>query len=123
MLIRCDFSDDYCNWQVGASNEESGFIFQRTTSLLLADEDIFGPEYGHSGFEDDYFAYVTTHGTADFQHDFATYLQSPYLIGSQHPEECLEFWFEFPVRIDHNKTSLLIMLILNSTLRKILELQ
>ena len=97
MLIRCDFTTDFCKWEIGASNEESGFVFQRTTSKLLADDKIPGPESGHSGDENDYFAYATTHGTADFQHDFATYLQSPYLIGSQHPEECLEFWFEYPV--------------------------
>ena len=94
MLIRCDFSADYCNWQVEASDEASGIIFTRTNSKVLSGDDIPGPELSHSGKDDDFFVFVTTKNTEET--GFGTMLESPYLIGSQHPEECMEFWFEYP---------------------------
>ena len=95
MLIKCDFSADYCKWQVGATDEASGFVFVRTNSQQLNQDDIQGPESAHSGLEDDFFVFVTTKDTKD-EPGYATTLESPYLIGSQHQEECMEFWFEYP---------------------------
>ena len=95
MLIKCDFSADYCNWQVGATDEASGFVFVRTNSQQLNQDEIQGPESAHSGLEDDFFVFVTTKDTKD-EPGYATTLESPYLIGSQHQEECMEFWFEYP---------------------------
>jgi hypothetical protein len=48
-VIICDFAEDFCHWEVEASDEASGFFFSRVTSEDLQKIGIAGPEESHLG--------------------------------------------------------------------------
>ena len=48
-MIICDFAEDFCHWEVEATDEASGFIFSRVTSEDLQKIGVAGPEASHLG--------------------------------------------------------------------------
>ena len=48
-VIMCDFAEDFCHWEVEASDEASGFFFSRVTSEDLQEIGIAGPEESQLG--------------------------------------------------------------------------
>ena len=48
-VILCDFAEDFCHWEVEATDEASGFIFSRVTSEDLQKIGVAGPEASHLG--------------------------------------------------------------------------
>ena len=83
---------------MGASDEKSGFVFERVNTDFLSQNGIMGPVVSaQSGTSDEPFVFVTANGTID-EEGFDTYLKSPFLNGLDHFEECVKFWFDFRVR-------------------------
>ena len=48
-VIICDFAEDFCHWEVEATDEASGFFFSRVTSEDLQKIGVAGPEESHLG--------------------------------------------------------------------------
>ena len=97
-MVHCEFSTDYCHWSVEASDQVSGFVFDRVTAADLQQSGIAGPVTSHFGKNDDPFVFVTANGTVD-EKGTVTIIKSPLLKGKEHPEECFHFWFDFRVSV------------------------
>ena len=54
-VIICDFAEDFCHWEVEATDEASGFIFSRVTSEDFGQTSVPGPEDSHLGTMATYF--------------------------------------------------------------------
>lgn len=97
--IKCEFQEDYCEWTTFASNEASGFAFQRQTSSNLEANFVPGPDLSHLGSKDDFFVFLTPKGVTEGEQEYVE-LKSAVFIGKLHPSECFQFWFNFQVRYD-----------------------
>ena len=59
--------------------------------------DVIGPSSDHLGNLERYFVYASPSMSGSYFKPHQTYLRSPYLIGQEHPVECLKFWFTMKV--------------------------
>lgn len=90
--ISCEFTEDLCNWEAESTDTEGHFIWSRKTATELAQEGASGPPKDHLDDENGYFMVVSAEH--DLQAEpYRTRLLSPFLVGQDHPIECLEFWF------------------------------
>jgi hypothetical protein len=75
----------------------SGFFWNRINSESIDHDVMNGPNEDHLGSKENFFVFITAEHTESEQNVYAN-LQSSFLIGKQHPEECFKFWFEYQVR-------------------------
>ena len=102
--ISCEFASDLCQWSVESTDTEGNFIWKIKTAEELAQEGAAGPPEDHWNSVTGHFMIVSA--DYDLQAEpYRTRLVSPYLVGQDHPIECLKFWFSRAVsfhRLSHS---------------------
>jgi hypothetical protein len=90
--ITCDFSRDFCHWEAQTNDPEGHFIWRRRNGREISQDGISGPPKDRWESDESFFLHVSTN-RAHTEERVNTAMISPYLIGSEHPVECLTFWF------------------------------
>ena len=94
--ISCDFSQDLCHWEPTSGDQSGRFIWTRKNGEELGQEGAMGPATDRLDSATGYFVFARAAPDLPIE-PFTTLLASPYLIGSQHPIDCLSFWFSMSV--------------------------
>jgi hypothetical protein len=96
--ITCTFETDLCSWEFQSTAPDDIFIWSRLRGIDLTNQGLHGPSVDHLENSEGYFIYVGS--KLDMPEDpdpFKTYFTSPYFVGSDHPIECISFWFSIEV--------------------------
>ena len=96
MNITCEFETDLCNWEVQTTDFEIEFLWKRKNPQEISEVGNEGPDVDHLGDPAGYFIYLSANHKLT-EKPFKTNLNSPYLVGKDHPLECLYFVFSFQV--------------------------
>lgn len=94
-LIKCEFEADYCGWVLEA--DESNFTLQRLTGSSVVEMSVEGPNQDVNGNESKHFLLTTNYMSQFLLPGVTTSITSPTFLGSEHPVECMRFWFSFGV--------------------------
>ena len=94
-VILCNFEEDLCNWDQKLS---SNYKWGRITGQMSSDDGLGAPAQDLNGDTDKYFLYVfNDSGETSEEKRSRTWITSPQFKSSEHPLECLSFWFQFNV--------------------------
>lgn len=97
--IICNFDEDKCNFEISTSDPTDGYKWDRRIPKDLAANSIPGPPFDALEHENGYLMIASDYLTnPDTPQDAFTRLKTPYFKSSEHPLECIRFWFYWGVR-------------------------
>ena len=94
-FIKCDFEADFCGWALEA--DQSNFSLQRLTGSSVVEMNIEGPTLDVNGDVSKHFLMTTNYLSQDLLPGVTSSITSPTFLASEHPFECMKFWFSFGV--------------------------
>ena len=93
-IIECNFQNNICQWTKITSDDSGNFQWTRHNSRQLLADNLPCPPTDWDNKDNKYFMIASNAiaGPTDPKNVFAK-LESPFFKASQHPVECISFWF------------------------------
>lgn len=95
-IIICTFEEDLCGFELNSIDNQEHWHFIRATSEELSNQGIVGPDLDYMGVKSGHFMLATDELKGHEEFAMAE-MKSPYFKSSEHPKECLSFWFYFNI--------------------------